>query len=130
MNKTHSSSTRGEVSRRAKRRASGPSGHVGDASKTEKDASALVDGLSPDEGLRVETEAMWKALTQEEKHILTKYTQTYSYLNEPLRGLKYSGERPKAEYDKDMPLLTSTLNKFVVSRDMVVRRGTGDFYIP
>lgn len=80
--------------------------------------------------LRKETSTLWKKLTDEEKRIVTKYTQTYSYLNEPLRGLKYYGERPKIEFDNDLPILTSILSKQSTTKAMVVRRGTGDFYIP
>lgn len=80
--------------------------------------------------LRPTTEATWKTLSEEERIVLTKYTQTYSYLNEPLRGIPYCGGRPKSEYDKDLPLLTSALNKFKTSKPMVVRRGTSSYFIP
>ena len=80
--------------------------------------------------LRPATEAIWKTLSEEERIVLTKYTQTYSYLNEPLRGIPYYGGRPKSEYDKDLPLLTSALNKFKTSKPMVVRRGTSSYFIP
>lgn len=80
--------------------------------------------------LRPTTEAIWKTLSEEERIVLTKYTQTYSYLNEPLRGIPYYGGRPKSEYDKDLPLLTSALNKFKTSKPMVVRRGTSSYFIP
>ncbi len=80
--------------------------------------------------LRPTTEAIWKTLSEEERIVLTKYTQTYSYLNEPLRGIPYCGGRPKSEYDKDLPLLTSALNKFKTSKPMVVRRGTSSYFIP
>ena len=83
-----------------------------------------------DDSLRPLTEAVWATLTDEEKVVLTKYTQSYSYLNEPLRGLSYYGGRTQNEYDHDMPILTSALNKFKTAKDMVVRRGTGNFYIP
>lgn len=80
--------------------------------------------------LRPITEAIWATLTDEERRILTKYTQTYSYLNEPLRGITYSGWRANSEYNHDLPILTSVLNKFRTAKDMVVRRGTGNYYIP
>ena len=83
-----------------------------------------------DKLLRPITESTWKTLSEEERIVLTKYTQTYSYLNEPLRGIPYCGGRPKSEYDKDLPLLTSALNKFKTSKPMVVRRGTGSYFIP
>ena len=80
--------------------------------------------------LRPITETIWATLTDEERRTLTKYTQTYSYLNEPLRGIPYNGYRDKSEYTHDMPILTSALNKFKTAKDMVVRRGTSNFYIP
>lgn len=83
-----------------------------------------------DKLLRPITESTWKTLSEEERIVLTKYTQTYSYLNEPLRGIPYCSDRPKSEYDKDLPLLTSALNKFKTSKPMVVRRGTGSYFIP
>lgn len=83
-----------------------------------------------DKRLRSITKNTWAKLTPEERRVLTKYTQTYSYLNEPLRGLTYSGNRPKTEYNNDLPTLTSALNKFRTKEDMVVRRGTRSYYIP
>lgn len=72
----------------------------------------------------------WASLNDEEKILLTKYTQTYSYLNEPLRNINYVGGRPISEYNNDMPKITAALNKCKARENMVVRRGTGDYYIP
>lgn len=83
-----------------------------------------------DERMRKETENLWKILTEEEKIVLTKYTQTYSYLNERLRGIGYYGDRPIEEFEKDLPILTNALNKFKATKNMVVRRGTKNFFIP
>ena len=83
-----------------------------------------------DKILRPDTSAVWKTLTHEEKLILTKYTQTYSYLNEPLRGLTYMGGRPKSEFTHDLPILTNALAKFKAPVNMVVRRGTSNYNIP
>lgn len=89
-----------------------------------------VDVDEMDKRLRSITEGVWKKLSPEERKVLTKYTQTFSYLNEPLRGLTYSGCRAKAEYNNDLPILTSALNKFRTQKNMVVRRGTNSYYIP
>lgn len=89
-----------------------------------------VDVDDMDKRLRSITEGVWTKLSTEERKVLTKYTQTYSYLNEPLRGLTYSGGRAKAEYNNDLPILTSALNKFRTQKNMVVRRGTNSYYIP
>ena len=93
----------------------------------EQFAQNTVEGM--DSELRPITEAVWATLTEEERRVVTKYTQTYSYLNETLREIRYLGSRTQAEYDRDMPLLTSVLNKFQTTKDMVVRRGTGNFHI-
>ena len=90
-------------------------------------------GDSADNILRKMTEADWKNLSPEEKIVLTKYTQTYSYLNEPLRGKTYyspNQSKKKAEFNNDMPLLTEALSKQQMSKNTVVRRGTGDYPIP
>ena len=80
-----------------------------------------------DKLLRGKTEAFWATLSQEERRVLTKYTQTYSYLNEPLRGITYSGNRDKSEFYADMPILTNVLERNKTSTPMVVRRGVGNY---
>lgn len=82
-----------------------------------------------DDLLRKQTMEVYATLTDEEKRILLKYTQTYSYLNERLRGIPYYGIRSIEEYNKDMPLLTSTLEKFRLEKEIVMRRGTGSYYL-
>ena len=102
---------------------------------SEKDMKDLLDEfkkLTKDDAdlrLRGTAEKVWNTLTDEEKRIATKYTQTYSYLNEPLRGLPYLGSMPVQDYKKDLPILTSVLSKFKIPHNMVVRRGTKDFPI-
>lgn len=83
-----------------------------------------------DDIMRPQSEAAWPNLVDEERYLLTKYTQTYSYLNEPLRNQYYCGDRPKDEYNNDMPKLTAALSRVRTKQDMVVRRGTGDYFIP
>lgn len=83
-----------------------------------------------DNRLRSLAEDIWKnKLTDEERLVLTKYTQTYSYLNEPLRGITYYGARPSADYTHDLPILTSALNKFEMPQNTVVRRGVGNYML-
>jgi hypothetical protein len=77
--------------------------------------------------LRGLTEKIWGTLTLEERNILTKYTQTYNYLNERLRGIPYSGPRTNAEYAHDLPVLTKALAKFKMPEATVVRRGVDNF---
>lgn len=83
-----------------------------------------------DDILRKHSESVWPELVEEERYLLTKYTQTYSYLNEPLRNQYYCGGRPKSEYDNDMPKMTAALSRVRTQQDMVVRRGTSDYFIP
>lgn len=83
-----------------------------------------------DKRLRALAEQTWAKLTDEERLILTKYTQTYSYLNEPLRGIPYYGSlTPNADHIHDLPILTSVLEKFKMPQNTVVRRGVNDFAI-
>lgn len=92
--------------------------------KTESDKNAELDDRH-----RKNTLSKWNTLTEEEKRAVSKYTETFSYLNEPLRGLTYQGPRAKEEYAKDLPILTEALNKFSLEQDSVVRRGSYDFPI-
>ena len=123
-----------KVAEQAKKEAK--TGQIVFAELTSEERKVLIDEYKVnkvekmDKLLRPITESTWKTLSEEERIVLTKYTQTYSYLNEPLRGIPYCGGRPKSEYDKDLPLLTSALNKFKTSKPMVVRRGTSNYFIP
>lgn len=88
-----------------------------------------VEGV--DDIMRPQSEAAWPNLVEEERYLLTKYTQTYSYLNEPLRNQYYCGDpSKKADYANDMPKITAALSRVRTKQDMVVRRGTSDYFIP
>lgn len=89
--------------------------------------SEMVDDA--DNRLRQYTERIWATLTKEERIILTKYTQTYSYLNEPLRGISYYGVRAREEFEHDLPILTRAIEKFAMPQNTVVRRGVSNFTI-
>lgn len=89
--------------------------------------SEMVDDA--DNRLRQYTERIWATLTKEERIILTKYTQTYSYLNEPLRGISYCGARTREEFEHDLPILTRAIEKFAMPQNTVVRRGVSNFTI-
>ena len=83
-----------------------------------------------DKRLRGLSEKAWATLTDEEKLILTKYTETYHYLNEPLRGIPYYGSLiPNKDHVHDLPILTNALAKFRMPANTVVRRGTNDYAI-
>lgn len=83
-----------------------------------------------DKRLRGLSEKAWATLTDEEKLILTKYTETYHYLNEPLRGIPYYGSLiPNKDHVHDLPILTNALAKFRMPANTVVRRGTDNYAI-
>ena len=84
-------------------------------------------GEKQDKKLRPLTEKLWKDYTETERTVLTKYTETYSYLNEPLRGMNYYGSTKG--FDADVVSLTNAIEKSVIPENMVVQRGTGDFTI-
>lgn len=122
-----------DATRAAKRFAASQPSEMGKLTKTEIDELLknfnvnTVDEM--DKMLRAVTESVWPLLSHDERLILTKYTQTYSYLNEPLRNITYRGGRTNAEFVNDMPILTSALEKFRAPQNMVVRRGTDDYKI-
>lgn len=77
------------------------------------------------------SENIWKTLTPAEKLVLTKYTQTFSYLNKPLRGLTYNQDEEKiSEFDIDCKVLTAALQKCITGKDIALSRGDDDFFIP
>lgn len=80
--------------------------------------------------LRKETKEYWKTISDKERKVLTKYTQTFNYLNEPLRKMNYYGDASKKkDFVEDMPLLTEALSKYRLKNNLVVRRGTENFHI-
>ena len=114
-----------------------PTGPVTFAEIKEAEALQLIADFEKtlndiaDDTLRPIIKDIWtNNLTYEERLVLTKYTETYSYLNEPLRGIRYAGGRTQAEFLQDMPTLTSALSKMEMPANTVVRRGTGNFRIP
>lgn len=84
-------------------------------------------GEDADEFMRPLIEKGWKSMTADERLVATKYTQTYCYMNEPLRNMHYSGGRVTEEFEHDMPILTEACRKNRTTRTMVVRRAVGDF---
>lgn len=76
------------------------------------------------------TKSLWKTLSEEEKIVLTKYTETYTYLNERLRGQTYLGGRSLSEFKNDLSILTDILNRASIHRNIIVRRGVTNFNIP
>ncbi len=90
----------------------------------ERETSDIADDL-----LRPQSEAVWPTMPHNMKVVLNKYTQTFKYLNEPLREIPYIAARTKDEFNHDMPLLTEALSRQTAPQNMVVHRYTGDFPI-
>lgn len=118
------------------RRGGGNSGSITFKEMTEEKVKQLLDQFETntvagqDRKLRPWTEKEWANLTEEERFIVTKYTQTYKYLNDRLRTGTTDSWRPESEYKHDLPILTRALNKIKAPRDMVVRRGVDDYKVP
>lgn len=121
---------RDELEQKAQKRAGAKMGLL-----TDREIEDLLDDFNSnsvsemDDLLRPQIKELWADLTDEERTILTKYTQTYSYLNEPLRGIPYFGGRSQSEYENDLPIITNAIAKCKSKKHMVVRRGTNDYRI-
>jgi len=83
--------------------------------KTAEDADKKVRGI---------LESIWKNAAIEEKEAAFYYTSGSSYVNEPLRGLTYSGYKGR-DSQKDIDNLTKMINKSSYDFDMWVQRGVG-----
>lgn len=86
-----------------------------------------VNKKTADNALRPTTERRWQELTDKQRRVVTKYTETFNYLNERLRGIRYLGDRPQSEYSEDLPILTDVLANTRTTAPMVVRRGVNDY---
>lgn len=86
-----------------------------------------VNKKTADNALRPTTEKRWQELTDKQRRVVTKYTETFNYLNERLRGIRYLGDRTQSEYREDLPILTDVLANTRTAAPMVVRRGVNDY---
>lgn len=86
-----------------------------------------VGKKTADNNLRPATERRWLELTDKQRRVVTKYTETFRYLNQRLRGFRYSGDRPLSEYHEDLPILTDILANTRTTSPMVVRRGVKNY---
>ena len=86
-----------------------------------------VGKKTADNNLRPATEKRWQELTDKQRRVVTKYTETFRYLNQRLRGFRYSGDRPLSEYHEDLPILTDILANTRTTSPMVVRRGVKNY---
>ncbi|WP_456098068.1 ADP-ribosyltransferase [Porphyromonas sp.] len=100
---------------------------------SDEEAMSLISQFSrvgqkaADTALRPTTEKRWQELTERQRRVVTKYTETFNYLNERLRGIRYLGDRPQSEYNEDLPILTDVLANTRTTAPMVVRRGVNDY---
>lgn len=119
--------------RKARKKITLAAGELEDLSKAECERLfkefAASDHDTTDAELRAIVKKQWATLSDDERLVLTKYTQTYCYLNERLRKQRYIGGRGIDEYNHDLALLTSVLQKFKMHRNICVRRGTADYPI-
>lgn len=119
--------------KKARKKVALAAGELENLSKTECERMykefAASDLNTTDAEMRALTKKLWATLTEDEKYVLTKYTQTYNYLNEPLRGITYYGSVQQAEYVNDLPILTAALQKMEMPRNMCVRRGVDSYPI-
>jgi hypothetical protein len=66
---------------------------------------------------------VWQNASDEERDAAYFYTHTYSSINEPLRGIKYAGDKDVAKAQSKVPSLTSIINKSFYDFDIWVQRG-------
>ncbi|MFJ1365571.1 ADP-ribosyltransferase [Capnocytophaga canimorsus] len=78
---------------------------------------------SADKKLRETCGILWQNASDEEKYALHYYTHTYSSINEPLRGVKYLGNKDVKHSQEQVPHITSMLNKCSYDFDMWLQRG-------
>ena len=72
-----------------------------------------------------------KGITTAEQNSLAKYTSSYSYINEPLRNIKYGNFNNKKEsFVKDVKNMTSAIDKSVIDFDFWTQRGTNAVNFP
>ena len=90
-----------------------------------KDAAMWAkDSEEADKKVRGILEGIWQNATNEEKEAAYYYTSGSSYVNEPLRGLVYSGNKGRNS-QKDIDNLTNVIDKSSYNFDMWIQRGVG-----
>ncbi|MDR1882191.1 MAG: ADP-ribosyltransferase [Prevotella sp.] len=77
-----------------------------------------------DKKMRNVIETVWKNASIQEKEAAYYYTKESGYVNEPLRGLPYSGNKGR-DSKKDIKNLTGMINKSSYDFDIWVQRGAG-----
>ena len=103
------------------------SSQFGDDAYTQKRKDAAMwakNTKDADDRLRDKCGEVWRAASAKEKDAIFGYTESYSNINEPLRGLTYIGTAAKTKQGLDrIPLIESIINKSVYDFDMWLQRG-------
>ena len=120
-----------EVIRLEKERAKRAAKNMGDAfnndaySQARKDAAMWAKNPEEaDKRLRDKCGDIWRIATRGEKDAAYYYTNGSSYVNEPLRGITYYGNKGR-DASIDIVNLTNLINKSTYNFDMWVQRGEG-----
>lgn len=72
-----------------------------------------------------------KNITQAEQQALVKYTGTFSFINEPLRGITYANPgSKKGQFLDAVKNMTSAIDKSVIDFDFWTQRGTSAVNFP
>lgn len=72
-----------------------------------------------------------KGITSAEQNALVGYTSSYSFINEPLRGIKYGNMNTKKEkFVSAVTHMTSAIDKSVIDFDFWTQRGTNQVNFP
>ena len=95
--------------------------------KARRDAAMWAhDTEEADKRLRTKCGEVWKGATKAEKDAIYGYTGSYCNINEPLRGLTYTG-RPQKRLQglRRIPHIESIIDKSSYDFDMWLQRGDG-----
>ena len=116
-----------QARRDAKKAAKSTSIQFGNDAYTKERKNAAVwakDTKDADDVLRDKCGSIWRAATSDEKNAIYGYTEEYHPINEPLRGLTYSGPDVKAKRGlARIPHVTSIINKSNYDFDIWLQRG-------
>lgn len=93
-------------------------------SQKRKDAALWAKiASSADNKVRDVCGQVWRGATMQERDAAYYYTHTYSSINEPLRGIKYAGDKDLQLSQSKVPHLTSIIEKSQYDFDMWLQRG-------
>ncbi|MDR1595295.1 MAG: ADP-ribosyltransferase [Prevotellaceae bacterium] len=97
--------------------------------KARKDAAMWTENSEDaDKKVRGTLESVWKNAATDEKEAAYYYTSGSSYVNEPLRGQTYYGNKGR-DSKKDIDNLTNTINKSSYDFDIWIQRGVDNINV-